>query len=203
MSGFTADDALITFRYAENIIAGHGFVYNIGERILGTTTPLFTFLISLLMLFKLTAHSAALLISLVCSGLTSIILYRFAQRLRFGKFSWLPLLVYILWPRSIVADTSGMETALFSLLIIAAFYFQFRKMQIYSLALATLATLTRPEGALLLALLFAVNCYADRRNIFAYFIIPLSILIPWLAFSYFYFGSIVPGSITGKLALYS
>lgn len=203
MSGFTADDALITFRYAENIIAGHGFVYNIGERILGTTTPLFTFLISLLMLFKLTAHNAALLISLVCSGLTSIILYRFAQRLRFGKFSWLPLLVYILWPRSIVADTSGMETALFSLLIIAAFYFQFRKMQIYSLALATLATLTRPEGALLLALLFAVNCYEDRRNIGAYFIIPLSMLIPWLAFSYFYFGSIVPGSITGKLALYS
>ncbi len=203
LSGFTADDALITFRYAENIIAGHGFVYNIGERILGTTTPLFTFLISLLMLFKLTAHSAALLISLVCSGLTSIILYRFAQRLRFGKFSLLPLLVYILWPRSIIADTSGMETALFSLLIIAAFYFQFRKMQIYSLALATLATLTRPEGALLLALLFAVNCYEDRRNIAAYFIIPLSILIPWLAFSYFYFGSIVPGSITGKLALYS
>ena len=203
LSGFTADDALITFRYAENIIAGHGFVYNIGERILGTTTPLFTFLISLLMLLKLTAHSAALLISLICSGLTSIILYRFAQRLRFGKFSLLPLLVYILWPRSIVADTSGMETALFSLLIIAAFYFQFRKMRIYSVALATLATLTRPEGALLLVLLFAVNCYEDRRNISAYFIIPLSILIPWLAFSYFYFGSIVPGSITGKLALYA
>ena len=96
-----------------------------------------------------------------------------------------------------------METALFSLLIIAAFYFQFRKMRIYSLSLATLATLTRPEGALLLALLFAVSCYEDRRNIAAYFIIPLSILIPWLAFSYFYFGSIVPGSITGKLAFYS
>ncbi|MEE8149262.1 MAG: hypothetical protein V3T75_02300, partial [candidate division Zixibacteria bacterium] len=203
LSGFTADDALITFRYAENIIAGHGFVYNIGEKVLGTTTPLFTFLISLLMLLKLTAHSAALLISLICSGLTSIILYRFARRLRFGKFSLLPLLIYILWPRSIVADSSGMETALFSLLIIAAFYFQFRKMRIYSSALATLTTLTRPEGALLLALLLAINCYEDRRYIAAYFIIPLSILIPWLAFSYFYFGSIVPGSITGKLALYS
>jgi len=203
LSGFTADDALITFRYAENIVAGNGFVYNIGEKVLGTTTPLFTFLISLLIIFKLTAHNAALVISLVCSGLTAIIVYRFAQRLRFAIFSFLPVLLYILWPRSIVADTSGMETALFSLLVIAAFYFQFRKMRIYGLALATLASLTRPEGALLLALLFALDCYEDRRNIGAFFIIPPSILIPWLAFSYFYFGSIVPGSITGKLALYS
>src|SRR6266496_4099807 len=35
------EDALITFRYAENLALGKGFVYNAGERVLGTTTPLF------------------------------------------------------------------------------------------------------------------------------------------------------------------
>ena len=33
LTGFTADDAFITFRYAENIAFGKGFVYIDGERI--------------------------------------------------------------------------------------------------------------------------------------------------------------------------
>jgi len=43
---FIADDAFITFRYAENIANGIGFVYNEGERLLGTTTPLFTLILA-------------------------------------------------------------------------------------------------------------------------------------------------------------
>jgi hypothetical protein len=36
------DDAFITFRYARNIAEGAGFVFNPGEHVLGTTSPLFT-----------------------------------------------------------------------------------------------------------------------------------------------------------------
>jgi hypothetical protein len=39
LTGYTVDDAFITFRYAENLAAGNGFVYNLGEKVLGTTTP--------------------------------------------------------------------------------------------------------------------------------------------------------------------
>ena len=42
----TIDDAFITFRYARNILAGQGFVYNPGEAVLGTTTPLYTLLMA-------------------------------------------------------------------------------------------------------------------------------------------------------------
>ncbi|HEC35405.1 MAG TPA: hypothetical protein ENI39_02600, partial [Anaerolineae bacterium] len=42
----TVDDAYITFRYARNLVEGRGFVYNLGERVLGTTTPLYTLLLS-------------------------------------------------------------------------------------------------------------------------------------------------------------
>ena len=35
----TIDDAYITFRYARNLLAGNGLVYNPGEWVLGTTTP--------------------------------------------------------------------------------------------------------------------------------------------------------------------
>lgn len=44
----TIDDSYITFRYARNILAGNGFVYNPGEHVLGTTTPLYTILLVLL-----------------------------------------------------------------------------------------------------------------------------------------------------------
>jgi arabinofuranosyltransferase len=41
-TGYTSDDAFITYRYVQNILAGNGFVYNPGERVLGSSTPLFT-----------------------------------------------------------------------------------------------------------------------------------------------------------------
>jgi hypothetical protein len=47
-SNHFADDSFITFRYAENIASGKGFVYNQGERVLGTSTPLYTLLLALL-----------------------------------------------------------------------------------------------------------------------------------------------------------
>lgn len=203
LTGFTADDALITFRYAENLAAGHGFVYNLGEKVLGTTTPLFTFLLAILVLLKIPVFTAAFLISLLCSGLTAVIIYRLAELLRFAALSFLPALIYILWPRSIMGDTGGLETAFFTTLITAAWYFQFRKLRYYSIALATLAAVTRPEGFFLLGLILIYNSWKDSRNILTYLIVPAAIIIPWLAFSYWYFGTIVPSSISGKLALYS
>ena len=41
-AGLANDDAFITYRYARNIASGQGFVFNPGERLLGTTTPLYT-----------------------------------------------------------------------------------------------------------------------------------------------------------------
>ncbi len=43
---FYGDDACITFRYAQNLAWGAGFVYNAGEHVLGTTAPLYALLLS-------------------------------------------------------------------------------------------------------------------------------------------------------------
>ncbi len=43
----TGDDAYITFRYARNLISGLGYVFNPGEHVLGTTTPLYTLYLAL------------------------------------------------------------------------------------------------------------------------------------------------------------
>ena len=45
---YAYDDAYITYRYARNLATGHGFVYNLGDLYLGTTTPLYTLLLAAL-----------------------------------------------------------------------------------------------------------------------------------------------------------
>jgi len=42
------DDAFITYRYVDNFLAGRGLVYNVPERVLGSTTPLYIFWLILL-----------------------------------------------------------------------------------------------------------------------------------------------------------
>lgn len=203
LTAFTADDAFITFRYAANIASGNGFVYNLGERVLGTTTPLFTLILSFFALADLPLPQSALIISLIASGLTAVVMYRFALLLRFTHFALLPPVLYILWPRSVAVDGCGMETALFTLLVTAAFYFQHQAKPYYAVGMATLASVTRPEGFLALGILLIMQAVKNSASLVRLLLLPATILIPWFSFAYWYFGSIVPHSMTAKLALYS
>lgn len=203
LTGFTADDAFITFRYADNIAHGLGFVYNAGERVLGTSTPLFTLLLSITSSVGIRPEHAALCISLIASGCTAVVLYRYAQAWRFAEMAWLPSVAYILWPRSIPSDSCGMETALFTAFCISALYFHQRRQSHWSLACGTLATVTRIEGGILLVILLVSEIIRRRQQIFPLLIIPSAVLVPWVLFAWSYFGSPIPNSITAKLALYS
>ena len=40
------DDSYIFYAYAKNIVNGHGYVFNFGERVNATTSPLYTLLLS-------------------------------------------------------------------------------------------------------------------------------------------------------------
>src|ERR1043165_7436790 len=92
---FTADDALITFRYVENLVAGHGFVYNTGEHVLGTTTPLFTLLLSGFALFGLSPFVAASLINAIGDCVIAWILYAIFTEELSGVFRLIPSIVFL------------------------------------------------------------------------------------------------------------
>ena len=83
----TIDDAYITYRYAMNVATGVGMVYNPGEAVLGTTTPLYTLLLALLAMLGGAAHNpdAYLNISYVVNALADganvALLYIIARRL--------------------------------------------------------------------------------------------------------------------------
>ena len=54
------DDAYITYRYVQNAMAGRGLVYNAGERVFGSSSPLYTVVLCSLKRFLPAVDIAAL-----------------------------------------------------------------------------------------------------------------------------------------------
>jgi hypothetical protein len=77
----TIDDAYITFRYVQHLVQGQGFVYNPGEHILGTTTPLYTLLLALfLTLTHLPLPWLGPTVAAIADGCTTIMVYALTAR---------------------------------------------------------------------------------------------------------------------------
>ena len=77
------DDAFITFRYVENIVAGRGAVYNIGERVFGVSCPLYAGWLTLL---KLAIPSIPLPVlavrgNMLLLGVAAILVFLYLRRL--------------------------------------------------------------------------------------------------------------------------
>src|ERR1051325_10815082 len=75
----TEEDFYITLRYVENIANGVGFVYNAGARVLGTTTPLYTLALALLMKLGLDPLLWGKLLSIAAEGLGCWFTYRLGR----------------------------------------------------------------------------------------------------------------------------
>ena len=75
---FVQDDAFISFRYAQNLAAGHGLVYNLGERVEGYTNFLWT--VCMVPAFLLNADIVAwsYVLSLLAYAVTLLVTARLA-----------------------------------------------------------------------------------------------------------------------------
>ncbi|MCS6906551.1 MAG: hypothetical protein RML93_01560 [Anaerolineales bacterium] len=213
------DDAYITYRYSRNILAGNGFVFNPGERVLGTTTPLYTLLLVLLSLpfgglnadFPLLSYSLnALLDSLSCG-----ILYQLGKKLGCNTLGLSSALAFALAPFSVTFSIGGLETSLYVLLLLSTCYTYVNEWFEVAALLAALAFLTRPDALLLLLPLmldFALNTWnalkaSDNqpRVLGSFARTALTFALPsiaWLTFAHFYFGTFLPNSIAAKALAY-
>ncbi len=200
---YQVDDAMITFRYAENLASGLGFVYNAGEHVLGTTSPLWTLILALTALLHAHVPAAALWISLICSGMTAGAVYCLARALGAGRWALLAGLIYALYPRCVTVDICGLEVALFSLLAITSFYRLRSGRSGESLLYAAVAALTRPEGALFLLAIVGLIYFQRRRVGIVDWLLAIVPLVAWVVFASLYFGSPIPNSITAKSGLYA
>src|SRR5262249_18869762 len=153
--GYTADDALVTFRYAENLVQGKGFVYNDGERVLGTTAPLFGLVVALFLLPGISPFVTAFLINTACDLFTAWVLFRMfsSSRDEPSGGQWLCFLapaVFLLNPESLQWSLSGMETSAAIALLFAACWWASKDSWKLAFAAGAAALLVRIDGVAVL-----------------------------------------------------
>jgi len=205
--GWSYDDPFISYRYADNIIRGLGMVYNPGERILSTTTPLFTLLLASLHSLWADLHDLAILIGAFSLAMGGLCLWDLANTsgLRFG--CWVALLFYPTFP--LLVSTLSAETALYLALCMGTFVSYQRKHYRLCAVIAALAVLARPDALIVAGLLTSHYLLTHRpgrgamndwlsclpwqaAGLFAL------LLLPWVIFTWVYFGSPIPVSLYAK-----
>lgn len=212
----TIDDAYITFRYAANLLAGNGLVYNPGELVLGTTTPFYALLLSLLGSLvggpQADFPRIAWLLSAAVDGLNAWLLMRLGARLGMERSGIAAAAVWAIAPWSVSFAIGGMETSVFVALLLATLYLHLENQPVYSALTAGLSLLTRPEALLLLPLLFLQRLWDSRRRRpdtgarpitageAAALLIPVSL---WGAYGAWIYGSPIPSNIAAKAAAYA
>jgi hypothetical protein len=191
-------------------------VYNPGEKVLGTTTPVFALLMTIFggILGGVNAPFPwiALLLSTLADVATIVFIIRIAENLGYPKAGIATALIWSIAPMSVTFAIGGMETSVFIFLMSATFYFYSTSSLVPAAFVAGLSLLTRPY-----ALLFLLPLGIDRvrRRLipnretkqvevisiseFTAFALPVAV---WIAFGFIYFGNPLPNSIAAKTAAY-
>lgn len=215
--GATVDDTYIHVRFAENLLAGHGFSFNPGEPTPGSTSPLWVLLIAFGGLFT----DQLLYVALFWSGFFYLALGLAADHLGRrvlpdGRRAFAFALLCLFTGRIVWTGVSGMEPTLFAALSLLAVarYIDDRPQQRLSWRTALLfglATNARPEGYLLFVCALADASLGLRREDgwrltwqglpWKSALLYLALIAPYPLFSLYYTGSPLPNTFHAN-ALY-
>ncbi|MEW5956205.1 MAG: hypothetical protein AB1801_00655 [Chloroflexota bacterium] len=192
------DDAMITYRVAENLAYGRGFVYNPGERVQVTTTPLYALSLAPGVWLLGSAPRAALVLNLALATLIPALAYDLGRRLA-GRLTGISgALLLSLAPFMVMAFS--MESYLYVALMLAAVNAYVAGRSGLAGILAGLTALVRGDGVLLGASMLTYEALARRR--FSWRLILPAVAIPaaWYLFALGYYGSPFPATLAAKTA---
>jgi hypothetical protein len=193
------DDTFITFRYATNLADGHGFVFNIGERVLGTTSPAWALLLAAAARLGVPMPAAALAVSLAADVITAWTISRLLRRFGAGSLAAaVGGLLFLTTFDAMSLGRSGMETSVFTAAVFGSLAAAASDRAALAGLLAGAAALLRPEG--LAAVPIVMAAAAQPRQAMRAGIAAVVILTPWVLFATWYFGSPIPQSVVAKAA---
>ncbi|MEQ1831864.1 MAG: hypothetical protein ABL977_02330, partial [Candidatus Eisenbacteria bacterium] len=187
---FCAEDAYITFRYAEHWAHGLGPVYNIGERAWGFTSPLWTTVLALGVRTGAPIEGFARTSLVLCDLASLVLVWRLLAR--HSPLAAIACSGFIaLWPRLAHLPATGLETSLVTtLLLAAAALAESRAAGVWHGVLA----LSRPEGAAMSAVLAWRLGWRQR-------FVWLGVASLWAGFM-LYFARPFPSSVGSKATVY-
>ncbi len=165
------DDSLISFRYAQNLAAGHGLVFNPGTRVEGYSNLLWTLQLAAIARLGGDLERWATLLAVISTLATTVLL-----TLAVGRLSPSPRAIPLLLAGGIFASLSppllfyglcGLETAQHTALVTAAVSAAALARRTWSLAAgvicAALVSISRPEGIAITAVVLVA--LALRRDL--------------------------------------
>ena len=202
------DDAYHGYAMARNLVEGHGFVYNIGERVCASTAPLYTLIIALGYFLCRYMFPVSLFIDILFSSLAAYIVFKY-----FCKTSSQVLasgVVMVLSNCFIAYTTSGLENCFLFLLSAVFLKLYYGKEKYNSRILIKMAliisllAMTRMDAVLIFIPMILYAYLVRRDNVsftkaVLYGLLGLMPFVMWLAFSTFYYGFPFPNTFYAKL----
>jgi hypothetical protein len=197
------DDSYIFYSYARNLASGHGYVFNAGERVNATTSPLYTILLALADLSVGTLPFVTLPLIGHLVGIVSLFFVcLFLTKSLKAERSWLVpyLSPLILLSLPLLPNAVGMETFISLMLGLLCLYYYGRGRPLAAALVCSLAVLARPDLLLLATVLTTYHLVRHRRlpsvRAVSVFLLPI---VVWLLFSFLYFGDLLPSTLSAKL----
>jgi len=221
-NGFPLDDPWIHLTFARNLVEYGSFSYYKNEIITaGSTSPLYTLMLAAGFLVTKNEMILSYVLGILFFAISAFVFYKLSELL-FTKEIWLAiaaLLVFVLdrWMNFI--SVTGMETTLFILLLIAAFYFYRKRNAVLTGLMLGLLFWTRPDtvafiGAVItdyiIFLYFKKKSPKDneiepfeKKDLIKAGIVFAVLLIAYFAMNLHLSGSLLPNTYEAKLTYYT
>lgn len=201
------DDAFISFRYARNLVEGHGLVFNTSERVEGYSNPLWVLLMAGGMKCGIDPVALARMLGTACAVLTLLVTTVFARRLMHSSILAAAVALILACSTALCASSvNGLETALYMLLMTCGIACAATDRLASASVLLGLAAMTRPEGAVVLVVCAGLFMLVRRPKVNSltvrHLVLPGGIiLVAMLAFRLAYYGHLQANSVVAKGAM--
>jgi len=213
-AGLQLDDSFISFRYARNLVEGHGLVFNPGDRVEGYTNFLFVLAAALLLKLGIDPLAGTAILTFTSALAAAWLTDRLDREAAGPGIPRFPLAILLLLASRPFAywTVVSLETMPFAALLAGALLVLHRETARGSGHLSSLLflllTLTRPEGALCFAAAFAAALAIERarRGTWGHlkryavkaaaYALPFGIYLSWRLW---YYGSLVPNTYRAKV----
>ncbi|MBI4329594.1 MAG: hypothetical protein HY685_06990 [Chloroflexi bacterium] len=193
------EDALIHFRYVDSLLHGEGFVFNAGEKVLGTSAPLYVLLLSALGKAGLPIIETGKTLNILADVGTGALIFLILRTVVGPWAALVPVTLFVLSNHFIVWSTSGMETSLYTLLgMVSIYLYTQQRYGLMAVALA-LTVWMRVDGAFLAAILSIAVLFRTGLSGLKYPALSALVILPWIVFAVVYFGTPLPHTMFAKL----
>lgn len=206
---YAPDDTYIYLQYAKNIAVGSGFSFNPGEESYGVTSPLWVLLLSLPTMIGINAFWFSKFADLFSALFAIFIFYRLASLI--FKDEILPvaaMTIFTLNAWFIRWSFTGMETSFAVLIVVLIFYLYYRGNFSLMFFILGLFYLTRPEGFVLVLVLFTIIVINKLKQnelnfleLGKYILLTAIPVVSFLVYAQISFDTFMPNTALGKSTL--